>query len=311
MAIFRTSPEKTLQRDRDAAKANVDRLAAKLKDAETAVIAAKTTVQAAALSGDDAALATAETAERAALHHLTTMRTANEAAGKLLALLESQIAELLDKKVRTATAAELAEMAVDLEQTNESVDIAMTALSKITARAGLFLFEAKGLEHFATSAQIQVPEASAYIAGLLRERARMVLDGSAPPTLPTPEAPYVAPVVVKPVTRRLFSLKPVSWTDANGDLRVAQRWQDVDLPLACADRAIAAKACVEMDNPARSTKTLRQWPGHPNPANCFNLDGDAAVKADAVDEQPREPDEVHSTFQPLDRGQPYQLQVAR
>src|SRR5258706_872284 len=312
MAIFRTSPEKTLQRDRDAAMANVDRLAAKLNDAEADVTASKTAVQRAALDGDDGALDIVETAERAALHRLSTINAAHEAAAKLLALLESQIAELLDKKQRATTSAELLAMAGDLEQANESTTIAMTALADIATRSAVFLFDAKGLQFFATSALTQIPEATSYIAMLLRERARLVLDGTAPATLPEAEAAFVPTTPVKPVVRRLFSLKPISWTDANGDLRVAQRWTDIDLPLACADRAIAANACVEMNDPARSQQTLRQWPGHPNPANCFNLDEPGtAAKADVVDEQPREPDEVHSAFQPLDRGQPFHMRIAR
>jgi hypothetical protein len=187
----------------------------------------------------------------------------------------------------------------------------MSALGTIAIRAAVFISEAKGLEIFATSSLVQVPEATAYVSMLLRERARMVIDGTAPATLPTPEAAFVPTIPAKPVTRRLFSLKPVSWTDANGDLRVAQRWTDVDLPLACADRAIATNACVPMHDRARSQQTLRQWPGHPDPANCFSLDDPGvSAKAAALDEQPRDDGVLHSNFVET-VGQPYQLRAVR
>jgi hypothetical protein len=63
--FFKEAPIKSVTRDRDNAKANVDRLAAKLIAAEQAATTRKSTTQAAALDGNDAALAAAETAERA------------------------------------------------------------------------------------------------------------------------------------------------------------------------------------------------------------------------------------------------------
>ena len=72
MAIFRQAPEKNLARDRDAAKANADRLALKLTEAEQAVISAKSLAQRAALDGNDSALDAAVVAEGAALRRLST-----------------------------------------------------------------------------------------------------------------------------------------------------------------------------------------------------------------------------------------------
>jgi hypothetical protein len=98
LALFTKQPEKALTRDRDLAKANVDRLAAKISDAEVALIAAKSLAQSRALSGDDGGLDAAEAAERAALHRHSTLSAAHTEAGKLLALLESQIAKRSTRK---------------------------------------------------------------------------------------------------------------------------------------------------------------------------------------------------------------------
>src|SRR3981081_2999047 len=116
MALFPKSPEKTLERERDAAKINVDRLAARAVDAEKAVAARRSEAQQLAFdNADDGVLGTAEAALRGALDRQGTISAASVEAGKLLALLELKIAELLDKKVRATTAAELAEMAISLE----------------------------------------------------------------------------------------------------------------------------------------------------------------------------------------------------
>src|SRR5712671_3771709 len=121
MALFPKSPEKTLERERDAAKINVDRLAARAVDAEKAVAARRGEAQQLAFdNADDGLLGKAEAALRGALDRQGTISAASVEAGKLLALLESQLAELLDKKQRSATSVELLAMADDLEQASQS-----------------------------------------------------------------------------------------------------------------------------------------------------------------------------------------------
>ena len=88
MAFFKEAPIKALTRDRDVAKANVDRLSKKLSDAEQAVTATKSAAQRAALEGDGRALDAAEASERAALHRHGTLKAAHTEAGKLVALLD-------------------------------------------------------------------------------------------------------------------------------------------------------------------------------------------------------------------------------
>src|SRR6202142_321956 len=83
MAFFKEAPIKSLTRDRDLAKANYDRLALKLTDAEANVIATKSLAQRAALDGDDGGLDAAEAAERAALHRHGTLSAAHAESEKL------------------------------------------------------------------------------------------------------------------------------------------------------------------------------------------------------------------------------------
>jgi hypothetical protein len=199
MALFQKSSEKSAAKDRDDAQANVARLAGKLSEAEVAIIAAKGLAQLAALSGDDGGLDAAEAAEHTAQRRHGTITAALAESKKLLTLLESQIAEVADKKQRSATAAEVEALAADIEQAAESFDIAISALSAITAKIAPFVSEARGLEAFSASSKIEVPSATTIIASLLREHGRAVLRGEAAATLPTPEAPFVPTIPAKPV----------------------------------------------------------------------------------------------------------------
>jgi hypothetical protein len=204
MAFFKEAPIKGLTRDRDNALLNRDRLAAKLAEAEANVIATKSLAQRAALDGDDGGLDAAEAAERAALHRHGTLAAAQTEASKLLAVLDEQLAAQLDKKTRTATAAEVTALADAFLQAGESFEIANSELVKITAKAALFVFEARGLEAYSASSAIEVPVAIGIIGELLREHGKMVLSGVAAATLPSPEAPFVPTIPVKPATRRLL-----------------------------------------------------------------------------------------------------------
>jgi hypothetical protein len=199
MAIFKASPEKTLQRDLDNAKANVDRLAVRLTGAEQAVITSKSAAQRAALDGDDGGLDAAEHAESDALRRLSTIVAAHAEAEKLVALLESQIAAMLDKKTRAATAAETNAIADELIQAAAGFDVSTGILADVSARAALISFEATGLASFTERSRSEVTAAVEVISALLREHGRAVLRGGAAATLPTPEAPFVSTIPAKPV----------------------------------------------------------------------------------------------------------------
>jgi hypothetical protein len=306
MALFSKNPDKTLVSDRDAAKSNHDRLAARLTDAEANVIACKTASQTAALDGDDGSLDLAETAERAALHRLTSLRAAHGEAGKVLTALETQIAETTDKKVRTATAAATDELAAELIEAGAGY-LASTALfNAVCARVKAVTMEANGLELFTASSQIEVSAAIPVVVECLRQHGRAVLNRLAPAEMPKPEPAPVKPVPVPaakaPPVVTVFATKPLKWRNADGKQRSCGKCVDIDLPPETAERALACGAAVPLDNPLRK-ENLGQWPGHFSLAQCFDLDaaGTAAPQHAAI---------THSAFQVVDRGKPYALRVA-
>ena len=255
-------------------------------------------------NADDAALAGGEAKLRDAERRVATLAPALAEIETLLVNLEADRAEMLDKRTRTATAAEVSALADDLMQANESFEIANSDLCSLTEKASRFVHEARALEAYAASSKIEVPQAVGIIGELLREYCKMVLNGSAPATLPAKELPFVPEVVTKPPTKHLFALRAISWKE-NGELRTAQKFTDCDLPVEYVKKAIRSRACCEIGDPMRNPQTINQWGGHPDPSQCFSLDGEPVTDA-------AEPHEVtlHTAFTPVDRGKPYMVRVA-
>jgi hypothetical protein len=303
MALFRQSPEKSVVKDRDVAQANVIRLAAKLTEAESAVIATKNATWQVALAGDDDGLDAAESVERAALHRLGTLSAAHTEAGKLLALLDSQIAEMQDAKTRAATNAAVLALADELIEVAAAYDASTAALAKVAGHALVVTMEANGLHVFTTSSRIEVDAAAKVVATCLREHGRAVLNGLAPAAMPKPAPIPAKPVeVVKAPLTRVFSTRPVKWRDADGAQRAGGKFVDIDVPAATAKRALACGAALALDHPERK-KNLGTWPGNVSLANCYDLDAPGATP---LQHDPL----IHSAFQPVDRGKPFQLKIA-
>jgi hypothetical protein len=311
MALFSKSPEKTIQRDIDAAKTNRDRLSAKLAESETAIIERRSAAQALARDGaDDAMLEKAEAAIRSAQDRAATIAGAIADVVQQLAALEQIKAETADRKLRSETAAEVATMATGLENAAKKFDVAVAELAEIAGRAAKFCPDAVGLEAFASSSRVQVPPATELVVTVMLNYAAAVLRGEGRATLPKPEAavmPAAAPP--KPVTVRLFAMKPVRWKDEAGLQRFVGKFNDVDLPGTAAAFALKKGICVELADPKR--KQLHGLaPGHPEPNWCVDLDDETET---ALAEEKSRHEEQHvvlhssvdPTFQILDRGKPF------
>jgi hypothetical protein len=308
MALFRTSPEKSVIKDRDTAKANRDRLAAKLHEAEANVIATKSAAQRAALAGDDGTLDAAEAAEGAALRRHGTIVVAHAKAEEVLALLEGQVDATLDAKVRAATAAAIEAIADEIEKSGESFAIGAAALAEAAKHAALVTPDAAGLANFASNVMVELPPSIVMTAEMLRAHAAAVLSGAALAAMPTPE-PIVKPVkLVQAATSRVFSTKQVTWSTPDG-MRFAPKYVVLDLPPDVATRALKLGACSAVPGEA-----WRAYKGTHAAFNDFadtvNLDEpDEAAKADGAAKPLAEP-LVHSAFKVVNRGPAYQLRVA-
>lgn len=305
MALFKSSnPEKQMASDIAAARTNRDRLAARLVEAEHAVLERRSAAQRLALDGaDDMLLDKAEAALRASQDRATTLASAITDAEQHLVTFEKAQAEYQDQKTRAATAAECEKMATDLEAVAMEFDAAVTGLAAITERAALHVYEASGLNQYASASRLQLPPAIEMIAAGLRGHATAVLSGDAPATLRTPDAPFVETPVVKAPTVLRFALRPVKWIAADGKRCAAQKFTDAALTESAASRGVAMGAVVGMDSPLRK-QHHGTAPGHVRVDLALDLD------AEPVHQQV-EPIEPSSQFTVIDRGGPIPMRVAR
>jgi hypothetical protein len=253
--------------------------------------------------GDPAAFARAKTAVLVALHHLDVSRELCEAADKLSALLESQLAAVADEKLRSSTNAATLALADELLEAGRGYDASTALLSEVCTRALAVTQEAHGLVVFTSSSMIEVKVATEVVAEEIRQHGRAVLNKLAPAAMPkVPEPPAKVVTVEKLPLVRVFATRPLKWLDDDGKQRACGKYVDCELPAATGKRALASSAALELSNPARKAN-LGTWPGNFSLGACYDLDaaGGALAQHDPI---------VHSAFQPIDRGPPFKLKIA-
>jgi hypothetical protein len=150
-------------------------------------------------------------------------------------------------------------------------------------------FEASQMSAFVSNAATQVEVAGAFTLVELRGMVNAIAEGSAPvpPAKPVP-AP-VATVEPPPQTRTLFATHSLKWRE-NGRVRTAPAFEDVELPLELAERALRHGACVGLAHELRKTHTGVKGGYVPDP----NLIG--IVDLDAVSDFS---DARHASFDPV------------
>lgn len=144
MAIFKSNPEKTIQRDIDAATANRDRLSTKLAECDQAIARHASAAKDSALSGDDAGLDAAEASLRAAQDRAATLKRALTEMNQRLADLERAKEDAADKKLRAETAAEIDRLIGKLTEVGTEFNQTAVRLSEHTARAVPLVYDALG-----------------------------------------------------------------------------------------------------------------------------------------------------------------------
>jgi hypothetical protein len=273
--------EKVAEKKLADTRTSRDALAARLAVARGAVAESNTALQQLAVQGaDDAALAAGEAMLRDTERRVSTLAPALAEIEKLLVTLEADRAELLDKKTRTATAAAANELADELIEAGAAYDASTAILAEVSIRALAVSFEANGLAVSMASSRIAVAAAIPVIGEVLRQHGRRVLNGSEPAKFPTPEAPFVADVVVRPVTKQVFCMKQVKWTTPEG-LRFAPKYAILELPPDVADRGLALKACTPIPGDAWATYKGTYVPfSHHREAINLDLDVDAVAEGE-------------------------------
>jgi hypothetical protein len=275
---FFPNPEKAAEKKLADTRASRDALAVRLAAAQDAVASARATLhQLAVESAVDAALADGEAKLRDTERRVETLTPALVEIDKLLATLEAERAEMLDKKTRVATSAATLALADELVELGAAFEASTIALNEVAGRVLLISVEGNGLAVFTSSAKIEVAAAVEVLAMVLREHSRAVLNHQAPAAMPKSAPEPVKPVrVVKEPLVTVFATRPIKWRDADNAQRASGKFVDVGLPAVTAARALACGAALKLDHPERK-RCLGTWPGHVSLQNCFDLDATNAA----------------------------------
>jgi phage terminase Nu1 subunit (DNA packaging protein) len=185
MALFKPDQQKSMQRSIDDSRANRDRLSAKLGETETSIVEHRAAAYALARDGaDDEVLGKAEAATRVMEDRKATMAGAIVEVEQQLAGLEREQADQADAKTRRETIVEIELMANDLEKIAREIDPLLARMVAITAKASAGqIYDARGLEIFATASKIQIPDATKMVVGAIREHIVRVMDKRSPAAL--------------------------------------------------------------------------------------------------------------------------------
>jgi hypothetical protein len=205
-----------------------------------------------------------------------------------------------DRKVREGTARELCNRADRIEKgltpllaavRNSAADIETSR--QIVGEIGIF-------ELFARL-HAELPPAFALIAGELRARAAMTLDGHAPAALPKPEP---QPVAAEPIPRHIFALKDIKWRNPARpqEFELAERFAFVSVPVELAHKALENGIAVLPDSEQAQKWKFNKRGGPPIPEKCIDLN---------TGEMPKPPSApIPWNLQVLDRGPPQRMTLS-
>jgi hypothetical protein len=189
---FFQNPEKSAEKRLADTRASRDALAGRLAAAQGAVAESDTALRQLAVQGaEDAALAAGEAKLRDTERRVATLAPALVEIEKLLVTLDADRAEMLDKKLRAATAAATNELAAEMIEVGATYDASTAALNEVCTRAQAVIFEATGLSVFTASSRVEVGAAIPVVAEVLRQHGRAVLNGSAKAEMPVPPPPPI------------------------------------------------------------------------------------------------------------------------
>jgi len=314
--FVKSDPAKKLRREFDAARARRSKLGARLTSAESQMSELRgAPIQLARDGAVDASLAAAEEKVRAAEVRVNTLIAAISDEDGHITELERQLAEIADRARRQETADQLDAWSVEVEGAAKKIDAVIGDLADLADRVSHCVPEAAGVAVFAGSARAELALALQAISNELNGRARGVRAGTYAATLPNRPTPP-APLPPAPVVDRVWTLQPIAWKQ-DGQTRIVDLNEQVDLSPTLAEKAISAAAAVPVGDPrfGKQVASWRRWHGYGAPSleQCCRLDDAAESAASGEQPSPEQPRIVHhlldKNFEPLDRGAPYVIKT--
>jgi hypothetical protein len=199
--LFQKNPSRLL----DSARANCNKLTARLTEAEESVNARRSAAKGLARNGaDDAALDKAELQLRMAQDRVSTLTAALAETNAEVVQIEAELAAQLDAQLRAETAQLVESDAKELVEAAKLVDESATRLGKVASRISAYIIDAQGLTGFTEKVKQEIPPNISLLESVMRSFAAATLAGHGKPTLPAQVVtlevpPQPAPTVREPV----------------------------------------------------------------------------------------------------------------
>jgi hypothetical protein len=253
-------------------------LAARHKAAEAAHTDAKSKLQRHHLEADvlDADDKTRAKLEAAVASWAVTLAGYADALTEVKAKIGDTEAKLMAERAAVERKAASEKLAHDLDEVEQALPVYLEAgrrFADAIEAVGFWHFESGEMSAFVRNISSQVEVASAFSLHELRSMVGAIRDGAAPipPRQPAPQP--IAEIIQPAPTRTLFCLKSVKWSGGS-----ALQYEDVELPIHLADRAVRCGACVSVTDDRRKT-LLGARGGH-----HVNLNALDVVDLDALDD---------------------------
>jgi hypothetical protein len=194
MAIFsKADPAEKRQRDLETKlkdkRASRDNLIERRKSAEASATAHREKARNLAGDGaDDAALSAAESAMRREQDRAATLGDALGDVETTVGNLEREIVQIIDQRCRAETAAAVTALADKWAAMGAAFDATVGELADLARESATIVLDAHPLKVFLEAVKQQVPPEAGLVSSVLRDHAKAVLAGTAPASLPKPEA---------------------------------------------------------------------------------------------------------------------------
>jgi hypothetical protein len=274
------TPVEAAEQDVAKARQRCDRLSAELQAAQSQLATSKAAASEAALAGDSNGLA--DLAEQIATQEAAASALGaalNTASGEVAAAIE-QLANVQDAEQRSESIRELQGLVDQIQSAGLPFKAALRDLVGLLNRGGEISADARAVAGLFAQLEVDADQLLNTATVALGIYAKQIEGGTSRATLPRPPPAPVA--IPAPTLSSVHPLFDVKWTDPSGMLRHAAAGWDIEVPVATAQRAIAAGICVACDDP-RAIKARRE-------RGSVNADLDRAVDLDQTNPTPPAPE---------------------
>ena len=314
MAFFEKDPDVQAQKAAESAlrskRRDRDGLAERLGIAEAAITSYRAQARQLAADGaDDKAISAAEGKMRDAQDRSVTLSGAIGDVDKIIAGLEAQIDQIVDKRCRAETSVAVNAMADRIAKALAAHQAAALELELAAKEGGILIPESVAVYEFTRSAREQlVPAVEMVIAGL-RAHSLGVRSGHGPASLPRPAPP--APVLtVVPAAEKMqtvFIKRNTKYLDQAGRTVTIAGNRKHSLPQKLAELALSTNLALPLSDQQRIRDLEYNAPAFyvPDPSACTWL-GEKGQETPVRSARPGGPP-IHSSlteFTRVDRGPP-------